>query len=206
MIFIKECVLISVLIVLIQIADSYLRYLPFSKNISTAEIQKLWFRLIFYAASCFFIYTLIFIKFGLITISYKLILTLGWIPFAMIMIKTINRSKLQHLFIIGMSAIWNLIIHSVTAIIDMAFYADFPYFYIFALHAVIYLSIFMILLPLERKCFMNLLPNDNFFDNQPYGKYIVIFPFVMMSGVLICGLTIIYFIRGKKDYQECICR
>ena len=162
MIFIKECVLISVLIVLIQIVDSYLRYLPFSKNISTAEIHKLWFRLIFYAASCFFIYTLIFIKFGLITISYKLILTLGWIPFAIIMIKTINRSKLQHLFIIGMSAIWNLIIHSVTAIIDMAFYADFPYFYIFALHAVIYLSIFMILLPLERKCFMNLLPNDNF--------------------------------------------
>ena len=121
----------------------------------------------------------------MITISYKLILTLGWIPFAIIMIKTINRSKLQHLFIIGMSAIWNLIIHSVTAIIDMAFYADFPYFYIFALHAVIYLSIFMILLPLERKCFINLLPNDNFFDNQPYGKYIVIFPFVMMSGVLI---------------------
>lgn len=185
MIFIKECVLISVLIVLIQIADSYLRYLPFSKSISISEIHKLWFRLVFYGASCFFIYTLIFAKFGLITISYKLALALGWIPFAIITIKTIDISKIQHLFILGMSSIWNLIIHSVTSIIDIIFYADLPYFYIFALHAVIYLSIFIILLPIERKCFMNLLPNDNFFDNQPYGKYIVIFPFVIMSGVLI---------------------
>jgi len=43
----------------------------------------------------------------------------------------------------------------------------------------------LILLPFERKYFKNLLPKENFFDNQPYGKYIVALPFIIISGVLI---------------------
>ena len=84
-----------------------------------------------------------------------------------------------------MSEIWNLINHSITSIIDIIFFEFEPHILIFTYHAIIYLTIFVILLPVERKYFGNLLPKENFFDNQPYGKYIVLLPVIVVSGVLI---------------------
>ena len=68
--------------------------------------------------------------------------------------------------------------------IDITFFKLEPQI-IFTCHALIYVSIFLILLPIERKCFFNLLPSVNFFDNQPYGKYIVLMPLIIIFGVLI---------------------
>lgn len=84
-----------------------------------------------------------------------------------------------------MSAIFILINHSVTAIIEVTFFEIESNIFVFICHPTIYLLIFLILLPPERKIFINLLPQENFFDNQPYGKYIVALPFIIISGTLI---------------------
>lgn len=180
-----DFILISILIALIQLSDSYLRYLAFSKKISKIQCKKLWSNFFICAIILFFIYLGIFNKCGTGAIFYKMILILSWIPFVTIQIKIIPLSKLQHFFIIGMYAIWNLFIHSITAMIDTIFFATEQPIFIFTCHSTIYLIITLILLPVERKCFINLLPKENFFDNQPYGKYIVALPFIITSSVLI---------------------
>lgn len=177
--------LIAVLIASIQIADSYLRYLAFDKKISGTRSRQLWSRLFFCAAGVSVLYFEIFLNFGMSAICYKLILMFGWIPFFLISVKTVPLTKLQHFFIFGMSAIWNLFVHSVAAMFDTIFLAAEPHTVIYIFHAIIYLTIFLLLLPIERKCFINLLPGVNFFDNQPYGKYLVALPFVIIFGVLI---------------------
>lgn len=178
-------ILISFLIAVIELSDSYLRYLPFSKKISNFQQKLLWKRLFFCEVIIFFVYLAIFFIFGTAAIVYKMILIVSWIPFVMISVKTIPLSNLQHFFVIGMYAIWNLFIHSVTSIIDTIFFATQSHIFIYTEHAIIYLTIFLIFLPFERKYFTNLLPKENFFDNQPYGKYIVALPFIIISGVLI---------------------
>ena len=182
---IYDLAVISILLVIVQISDSYLRYLAFSRKAIKSEIRQLWLKISIYSIFCFFAYFAIFSHFGVIPIAYKLVLMIGWIPFFAISVKYVKISLLQHFFIFGMAAIWNLMNHSVTSIIDVIFFESESQISIYTYHALIYLTIFVILLPIERKCFVNLLPRENFFDEQPYGKYIVLFPFVITFGILI---------------------
>jgi len=178
-------ILISFLIAVIELSDSYLRYLAFSKKISEFQRKKLWKRLFICAVIMFFVYLAIFFIFGTAAIIYKMILIISLLPFVTIFIKTIPLSNLQHFFVIGMYAIWNLFVHSLSSILDVIFFENESHIFIYTSHAINYLIIFLILLPFERKYFKNLLPKENFFDNQPYGKYIVALPFIIISGVLI---------------------
>ena len=167
-----------------QLSDAYLRFLAFSKKISATEIKKLWRRLFFCAFFTCIFYLAIFFNFGINAIIYKIILTVCWIPLFFVTLKTVPLSKLQHFFILSVVAIWTLFIHSIAAVFDVIF-LEFIGKNIFIFHAVICLAIFLIFLPLEKKYFKSLLPQKNFFDNQPYGKYIIIMPLIIVSGVLI---------------------
>jgi len=137
------------------------------------------------ATLVFFIYVAIFQNLVVTALIYKLILVIGWIPFFILSLKIIPLTNFQHFFILGMGVIWNLFLHSLASIIDINFFADEPHIFILIFHAINYLILFVIFLPIERKFFINLLPEENFFYNQPYGKYIVLIPFLMVSGILI---------------------
>lgn len=180
-----NAVLISILIVLLQISDTYLRYLAFSKKISPMQRKTFWRGIIICSTIICIFYFVIFFNFGITAIVYKLILIFGWIPFFIVSIKIISMSKLQHFFILGMSTIWTSFVHSLTANIDILFFEFEKPNLIFTYHTIIYLIFFIILLPVSRKFFTNLLLKENFFYNQPYGKYIVFIPFLIVSGVLI---------------------
>ena len=156
---------------------SYLRYLAFSRKSTKSEIRQFGLKISIYSIFCFFA---IFSHFGVIPIAYKLVLMIGWIPFFVISVKFVKISLLQHFFIFGMAAIWNLMNHSVTSILVVIFFEFESSILIYTYYALIYLAIFVVLLPIERKCLVNLLPRENFFDEQPYGKYIVLFPFVII--------------------------
>lgn len=137
------------------------------------------------AALIFFVYVAIFYNIIFTAIIYKLVLVIGWIPFFILSMKLALLTNFQHFFILGMGLIWNLFLHSVASIIDINFFANEPHMKIFICHSINFLILFAIFLPLERKIFINLLPEENFFDNQPYGKYIVLVPFLIVSGILI---------------------
>lgn len=184
MIFINA-IFITIPTVLLQISNQYICYLAFSKKISDVQRKNLWRGLFFCAVCVGIFYWSIFFGFGITPIIFKLVLVFGWLPFFVVSIKIIPLSKLQHFFISGMVLIWNLFVHNITATLDVIFFENELPSFIFICHAIIYLIFFVILLPVERKFFINLLPQENFFENQPYGKYIVLLPFMISSGILI---------------------
>ena len=180
-----NAVLIPILIVTMQMSDTYLRFLAFRRKFSETQRKKFWRNMFVISMLVFFIYFAIFKILAVTALIYKLILIIGWIPFFIASIKFAPLTNFQHFFILGMGVIWNLFLHSVASIIDINFFADESHIFILTFHAINYLILFVIFLPIERKFFINLLPEENFFDNQPYGKYIVLVPFLIVSGILI---------------------
>lgn len=150
-------------------------------------MKKLWRRLFFCAFFTCIFYLAIFFNLNVNAIIYKLVLMIGWIPFFVVSVKTVPLSILQHFFIFSMAGVWSLFVHSLAAITEVFLFENSPQI-LFISHAIIYLVFFVIFLPVERKIFLHLLPNENFFDNQPYGKYIIFMPIIVTSGILILWL------------------
>ena len=181
----KDVLIISSLLIAIQFANSYLRYLPFSRGMNRDETRRLWKSWIICGIICYLIIITIFMNSGISAINYKLILLVNWIPPFIISMKVVPRSKWQYFLVLGMTLIWTLIIHSLTAFIDAILIEWESRHLLFLVHSTIYLSILILLLPIERRIFIGLLPDKNFFENQPYGRYIVFLPFIVTSSVLI---------------------
>lgn len=177
-IIIENLAIISFLLMSMQVFDSYLRYLPFRDKMNRLEIRRFWIWIFICGLISFWIYFTIFLNAGLIVMIYKAFFPIGKIPFFIVSIILIKRSMLEHFFVLGMSILWTLTMHSLTAFIDVIFFSQEIIF----LHIIIFLILLLILLPIERKFFTTLLPSENFFESYKFGKYIVMFPFISASG------------------------
>ena len=93
----------------------------------------------------------------------------------------IRRDIFQHIFIFGIAGIWTLILHNIVAIIIVTTFES-SLGIIFS-HAVIYLILFALILPLSKYLFVKLLPPKNFFED--YGKLTAFLPFIMTFGVIL---------------------
>jgi len=141
------------LIVLGQIADSYLRYLPLKISVSEIELKNLRTRLLIWGICAVAIYEVIFNFCGISAATFKAVLMLGWIPFFIIAAVTMPRSFVQYLFIFGMSALWVMLQHNWISIMDVTFFLDAPLENLFLFHSAAYVAISIIFLPLVRKFF-----------------------------------------------------
>ena len=174
-------IVLAISIVMIQLSDSYLRYLSFRNGMTDEEKKILGVGFLVCSIFCAMIYFLIFDKCGIHAPIYKTILVLGWIPWSAILMLTVRRDILQHLFILGMAIVWNVIQHNWSAIIAVSFCEGEQE--LIVMHASLYPILFVLFLPIERRCFTKLLPKKSLFDS--YGKSVVSFPFLMTLGVLV---------------------
>ncbi len=180
-----EAVLVTALVLFVHLADSWLRYLPFAARLDDAIKQRLRRRLIAWSIAVAPIYFAIFVKLGIIALSYKIILMIGWIPFVLISLLTVKGRMLQHLFVVGMSMLWILMQNNWASIINVLFFLDEPESTFLILHSIDYLILFAATLPIERRYFSTLLPDDAFFDNRPQSYYITLMPLVIGLGHLL---------------------
>ena len=72
---------ICILITVLQVAHTYLRFLAFKKEMNQEDIQRLWYSVTGFAVLSCFIYYNILNDLVLSTITYKTLLILGWIPY-----------------------------------------------------------------------------------------------------------------------------
>ncbi|MBQ9479826.1 MAG: sensor histidine kinase [Selenomonadaceae bacterium] len=174
--------LAAMLVTGIQLADSYLRFLPLKNQITSVETRRLWIGLSGWALVTVPLYFSIFAEFGIDAASYKSILMIGWAPFVLISVLAVKRMGLQHVFIVCMNALWTLLQHNWAAMLDALFFIDMPEERLLIVHSIMYLTLFALLLPIERRYFTTLLPNAQFFDNRPQGYYIAFLPIVIGLG------------------------
>ncbi|MBR3051027.1 MAG: hypothetical protein IKG61_06210 [Selenomonadaceae bacterium] len=97
-------ILTGVVFLLAQISGVYLRYLPFSAELSAEETSRLW--------KYFLLWSLVNLAIGLWIFSdemtyrrFKIELLLGWLPYFLISMATIRRKIPQHIFVFGMQAL-----------------------------------------------------------------------------------------------------
>ena len=109
---------------------------------------------------------------------------MGWIPYFVVFMAAVRRNFVQHVFVFGMSEIWSLIWHNFSAIIVIRLFESEQEI-IFG-HAIVYLMLFTVSLPLARRFFVNLLPPKKFFKD--YGKFVAFLPFAMIIPVLLLWL------------------
>ena len=173
--------LLAILVVTIQLSDSYLHYLSFRDAMTSTERKNLSIRFLIWSVVCTAIYDLLFREFAMTASLYKIILMIGWSPWLAIMILTVRREISQHIFVFSMMKIWSLIQHNWSAIIVVLIGLEAPEF--FFVHSAVYLLLFVICLPIERHCFLKLLPPKKFFDD--YGRHVAFLPFMMILSVII---------------------
>lgn len=171
---------LPVFIVLIQLSDSYIRYLPFREHIDEDERHRLVFGLGIWGILSLLAYVWLFEDFGIFAHSYKAVLMAGWIPWVAIFMAAVRRDILKHIFVQGMVSVWSFMLHSVSAIIVALLLADCPEAFMISVHGLIYPLLILALLPIERRFFQNLLPPEQFFAARPYGYYIAAMPFIVL--------------------------
>ncbi len=170
------------LIVLIHLADSYIRYLPLKNKILQEENRRLWLRLFIWAIFILVFYKEIFSTFGVTAFNYKTILGLGWLPFFLITILTIRRQLSYQFFILGMTGLWTLSLHNLAAITDALFFANETLNNLALIHGGLYLTFFVLLLPVEKYFFEKMAYAETIFQNRRQGKYLALLPALLGIG------------------------
>ena len=179
------------MVTLMNLIGAYLRYLPFSQNLSKSQTKELWKRLIIWSIISTIILEILFNSFTVNIFKYKILLYFIWMPYLLISLTIIKNKILQHIFVVGMQGIWILFLHSLsgtTVIILQENNLITNEFSNQLLHLSFYFTFFVIFLPLEQRLFKNLLPAEEFFKLKQLAKYITFLPITMYVGYLILML------------------
>ena len=181
----KTAAVLSFLVVLVQLSDSYLRYLSFRSQTEPPARRALWRRLGALGAAAFCLYAAMFYATGIDTLVYKATLMLGWAPYLAVFMRVLPGRALQHLFVFGMAALWSFTEQNLGSIVAAAFVSDVSEPAFLLVHASLYALFFLLLLPPASRFFVGLLPAPELFAMRPQGLYIALMPVIVMSGPLL---------------------
>lgn len=184
-----EIIFSNVIFVIIQLLGAYLRYLPFSRDISAEKLYALkkWFIL---WSLLSFVLGLWLLSYGLSYFAFKIILLVGWLPYFLISLIIIGKLP-QHLFVFGMQALWCFMLHAFAGI-TVAFIRGTMTEEFLPLQMTFYLIFFFVLLPIERKFFIELLPTRRIFDDKALKWCASLLPVAVFIGTVIPILDVTF--------------
>lgn len=165
-------------ITLIQLIGAYLRYLPFSARLLPEERSRLRKYILCWAPVAFTIYTAFFYHTGCNVITFKRIQYVGWIPFFAFSLVVIRHGAMRHVFVLGMQALWLFMLHTISSVLILVLLpptlgtGDNR----LLSQPIVYICCFLLLLPLERRFFRNLLPPYLFTGSRWAGWCFAILP------------------------------
>lgn len=175
---------LSTVIAVSQLLDAYIRYLPFSKNVTKETRRKLFLQSALWSATSVVVCKFFFESFDVTAGTYKTVLMTGWLPYFLICARLIPWGLAQHVFVFGMGVICSLLQHTVGAPFVLNFVGR-PEYDLILLEATTYLVLFGISLPLCSVFFVKLLPGRELFDLRPQGLYFAFLPLIISSAHLI---------------------
>lgn len=168
---------------MIQITSAYLRYLPF---VSETAIKKRWElqkSILIWSILGLGINFLIFDE-GISYQTFRMSLATGWVPYFILSVLIIREKLPQHLFILGIQVLWSFMLHSFAGMTVALIYGNMAEEYL-PLQVTIYLLLFVVLIKIERKFFVSLLPTKKFFEERSLKWYVAILPLVIFLGTLL---------------------
>ena len=186
--------LLPLTLVLAHLSDAYLRYLAFKNRMTAKQQRNLWLIFAVWGLCHFGLDFLLFSREGITAVTYKCALMLGWIPYLAIFMFAVRQSLWQHIFVFGMSAVWSFSQHNWSSLLVVHCFdpSNVPFF--LSIHAILYLLWFLLMLPIERRCFRNVLCIPPLFTEQFLGRCVAVLPLVVLFGpmLLIADGTLIH--------------
>lgn len=179
----------AIFITLAQIPGIILRYLPFH-----SELDKRKRKLLFNTYIIFFIIEIIGIliligNFHMDIFTFKKIMILGGYIYVAINCIIIKSRFFQHMFIMGMQAIYTLFLHSLVAFIQSYFFSDNPIYYQLFLQSVLYIILFIITLYPVVKILKNTFAIYIKEDMSYYWNILWIIPFCLFYSDIILTMN-----------------
>lgn len=173
----------AVILTLIQLSSAYLRYLPFSRELSPEITSKLKKYCLLWSLAGLTINFFIFSN-GIHYLAYKTATFPGWIAYFLISLLIIKNKFLQHIFVLGMQCLWTFMLHSFAGMVVALIFGSMAE-ELLHLQITLYLVLFFALFKVERQLFLNLLPNPSFFKDKTLRIYISVFPFAICLGMMV---------------------
>ena len=174
-------------IALIQVIGAYLRYLPFEARLLPEERARLWRYILLWTPVTVALYAAYFCHAGLDVASFKHVQYVGWIPFFLFSLVVIRHGAMRHVFVVGMQMLWFFLLHTMSGALLLTLLPPFYGTGITRLptQTFLYIVFFLVMLPLERRIFRNLLPPHLFSGSRLAGWCFAIFPLGLCATPLI---------------------
>lgn len=163
-----------------QFSGVYLRYLPFSREISANEKSLLAKRFLLWFAADFAL-TYFIVSDGLTYRAFKIAMLTGWLPYVLISMTVIRNKVPQHFFVFGMQGLWCFMLHSAAGSVVALLRGQMAEEFI-PLQLTIYLLLFVALFKVEQKFFVSLLPSSRLFENRSLRWCISLLPVMIFIG------------------------
>ena len=198
-----EIIFFAFAMTLTQIGDAYLRYLPFSRELTERDVTALKKRYAVWSVFGFAINVALAAD-GVSYRAYKLsALLIGWIPYVLLSTTVIRSRAAQHVFVFGMQSTWSFTVHAFAGMGVALIYGTMSEEHIL-LQLTFYLLIFAALLRVGRKFFTQLLPAPQIFEDSSLKWYMSILPTAIFIGTAITIIDVT-FVTTWKERLSRIC-
>jgi len=177
-------IIFSVEVTLIQIIGAYLRYLPFGCELTEEQQHTLRLRLALWSVCSFLIYIRLSADSAIDVGLFRPIVFLGWLPYFLLSLTVIRKRICSHLFVLGMQGLWAVVLHAVAVVIASTLWAMDGKAIVCERMAV-YLLLFVILWPAEKKIFVHLPIMDQLPIKTSWRWRLAVMPMLIMWGVLL---------------------
>ena len=194
-----EALWFSFNITAMQLSGVYFRYLPFRADMSYLQVEDFWRRIFIWSSINFSIIATLLYHFGVTVPLFKAIILLGWIPYIIISVVTIREKISLHIFIIGIQALWSLMIHTIVAITIKLFWIEIPLEAMF-FQGIWYVATVLLLIRFEIEIFTNVLNFSKELFKGPLNKYITIMPLAIFVGCVLPVVTAENYTTFKEQF------
>lgn len=179
-----EILFFGVAMTLTQLSDAYLRYLPFSREISEPDVAELANRYLIWSVLGFAI-NVFLADDGVSYRAYKLsMLVFGWLPYFLLSMTVIRSRVAQHVFVLGMQSLWCFMLHAFGGICVALIYGKMSEEHLI-LQLIFYLLLFVAFLKVEQKFFTRLLPASQLLEDKSLKWSMSILPLAIFLGMTI---------------------
>lgn len=176
--------LFPLLLTVLQLGGAYLRYLPFAPLLSSERRLFLLRCLLLWGIVDFLLKTWLLQFIDLSILSYKLLILAAWLPYFLINLSVIRHQLPQQIFVLGMQALWTLLIHAIGNSVMWLFFTPGTGLHLIAYQTTFALLSFLITLPLSRHIFRNLMPSHQLINDLPFGYYIAFLPLTICCSTM----------------------
>ncbi|MBR0288766.1 MAG: GHKL domain-containing protein [Selenomonadaceae bacterium] len=184
----------------IQLSSCYLRYLPFSKDLSDEIISRLVKSFLLWGLVGLAINFYIFSD-GVTYRAFKTSFLISWFPYFLISIAIIRKKFPQHIFILGMQMLWCFTLHAFSGMVVTLIYGNMAE-ELLPLQSVVYLGLFTILFRVEQNFFTNLLPTAKLFGNDSTRWMISLLPMMIFFGATTSISDVTFFPTWREKFSH----